>query len=167
MSENDFKITSRDEFLLFLGKAYWLETQFENIMQWEAYMTVKKDIYRNVLFQLSHDSEKHKEILKKFVTNLNDINTKKLKEQAGMMKKEFNFKGKWDEEILTELLKNEYLALDIYTKLYTYTDKDLIKKIWKGKDSELFFKQLKFLIKEEKKHINLLTPLAGKLERIL
>jgi hypothetical protein len=41
------------------------------------------------------------------------------------------------------------------------------KKIWKAKNPELFFKQLEFLISEEKKHINLLTPLAGKLERIL
>jgi hypothetical protein len=42
-----------------------------------------------------------------------------------------------------------------------------MKKMWKGTDSDLFFKQLEFLINEEKKHINLLTPLAGKLERIL
>ena len=33
MSENDFKITMRNEFLSLLGKAYWLESQFENIMQ--------------------------------------------------------------------------------------------------------------------------------------
>ena len=46
-----------------------------------------------------------------------------------MAKKEFDLKGKWDEEIITELLKNEYLALDLYTKLYTYTDKEFIKKI--------------------------------------
>jgi hypothetical protein len=30
--ENEFKITRRDEFLSLLGKAYWLETQSENIM---------------------------------------------------------------------------------------------------------------------------------------
>ena len=76
-------------------------------------------------------------------------------------------KGKWDEEILTELLKNEYLALDVYTKLHMYTDKEFIEKIWKGKNPNQFFKNMEFLINEEKKHINLLTPLAGKIERIL
>jgi hypothetical protein len=167
MIENDFKITRLDEFLSLLGKAYWLETQFENIMQWQAYMTVKNDSYRNVLFQLSHDSEKHKGILTQLITNFNDVTTKTLEEYAHMMKKEFDLKGKWDEEIIKELLKNEYLALYIYTKLYMYTDKEFIKKIWKGSDSELYFKQLEFLINEEEKHINLLTPLAGKLERIL
>jgi rubrerythrin len=167
MSENGFKITMRNEFLSLLGKAYWLETQFENIMQWQAYMSVKNDSYRNVLFQLSHDSEKHKGILVQLITHFEDVTTEILDEHSGMFKKEFDLKGKWDEEIITELLKNEYLALDVYTKLHSYTDKDFMKKMWKGTDSDLFFKQLEFLINEEKKHINLLTPLAGKLERIL
>jgi rubrerythrin len=167
MSENEFKISMKTEFLSLLGKAYWLESQFENIMQWQAYMTIKNDSYRNVLFQLSHDSEKHKGILLQLITHFENVTNKTLEEHSGMVEKEFNLKGKWDEEIITELLKNEYLALDIYTKLYSYTDKEFLKKIWKGSDSDLFFKQLEFLISEEKKHINLLTPLAGKLERIL
>ncbi len=167
MSGNEFRINTRDEFLSLLGKAYWLETQFENIMQWQAYMTIKKDTYRTVLFQLSHDSEKHKGILTQLITNFDDITPKTLEDHAGMTHKEFDLKGKWDEEILTELLKNEYLALDIYTKLHMYTDKEFIQKIWKGNNSEQFFKHMEFLMNEEKKHINLLTPLAGKLERIL
>jgi rubrerythrin len=167
MSENEFKITMRTEFLSLLGKAFWLEAQFENVMQWQAYMTVKNDSYRNVLFQLSHDSEKHKGIILQLITHFEDVTSKTLEEHSGMVEKEFDLKGKWDEEIITELLKNEYLALDVYTKLHRHTDKDFIKKIWKGSDSDQFFKQLEFLINEEKKHINLLTPLAGKLERIL
>ena len=130
-------------------------------------MTVKNDSYRNVLFQLSHDSEKHKGILLQLITHFEDVTPQTLEEYSGMVEKEFDLKGKWDEEIITELLKNEYLALDVYTKLFSYTDKDFIKKMWKGSDPDLFFKQLEFLISEEKKHINLLTPLAGKLERIL
>jgi hypothetical protein len=167
MSGNEFKITTKEEFLSLLGKAYWLETQFENIMQWQAYMTIKKDSYRNVLFQLSHDSEKHKGILTQLITNFEDITTKTLEDHSGMMKKEFDLKGKWDEEIITELLKNEYLALDVYTKLYMYTDKEFIEKTWRGENPNEFFKHMEFLINEEKKHIHLLTPLAGKLERIL
>lgn len=167
MSGSEFKITLRNEFLSLLGKAYWLESQFENIMQWQAYMSVKNDAYRDVLFQLSHDSEKHKGIILQLITHFEEVTAEILEDHSGMAEKEFDLKGKWDEEIITELLKNEYLALDVYTKLYTYTDKEFIKKIWKGSDSELFFKQLEFLMNEEKKHINLLTPLAGKLERIL
>jgi hypothetical protein len=167
MSEFEFKITTQDEFLSLLGKAYWLETQFENVMQWQAYMTVKNENYRSVLFTLSHDSEKHKQIITQFVENMEGITTKMLEEHAGMKEKEFDLKGKWDEEIITELLKNEHLALDVYTKLYMHTDKEFIKKMWKTEESGQFFNQLEFLIKEEKKHISLLTPLAGKLERIL
>lgn len=167
MNENDFKITTLDEFLSLLGKAYWIETQLENIMQWQAYMTMKNDINRDALFIISHDSEIHKGIILKLTADFEGITAKTLEEQSGLKEKEFNLNGKWDEEIITELLKNEYLALDVYTKLYIHTDKEFIKKIWRGETPELFFKQLKFLMIEEKKHINLLTPLAGKLERIL
>jgi len=167
MSENDFKITAQDEFLSLLGKAYWLETQFENILQWQAYMTVKNENYRGALFTLSHDSEKHKMILTQLITNFEGITAETLERAAGMKQKDFDLKGKWDEEIITELLKNEYLALDIYTKLFMYTDRNFLQNIWKGEKPDLFFKQLEYLMKEEKKHINLLTPLAGRLERIL
>lgn len=167
MSGNELKITALDEFLSLLGKAYWLETQFENIMQWQAYMTVKNESYRNALFTLSHDSEKHKAIILQFIEKFEGVTTTTLEEHAGLKQKEFDLKGKWDEEIITELLKNEFLALDVYTKLYMHTDREFIKKIWKGTNPEEFFTQLEFLIKEEKKHINILTPLAGKLERIL
>jgi len=167
MSENEFKITAQSEFLSLLGKAYWLETQFENISQWQAYMTVKDESYRNALFTLSHDSEKHKTILTELIANFEGITTETLEEHAGLKQKEFDLRGKWDEEIITELLKNEYLALDVYTKLYMHTDRDFLQKLWIGENFELFFKQLEFLMKEEKKHINILTPLAGKLERIL
>jgi rubrerythrin len=136
-------------------------------MQWQAYMTVKNDSYRNALFQISHDSEKHKSILTQLIMNFKNVTTKMLEDHAGLKEKEFDLRGKWDEEIITELLKNEHLALDVYTKLYHHTDKQFIQKIWEGKNSDLFFTQLEFLIKEEQKHINLLTPLAGKLERIL
>lgn len=167
MSEDGFKITTKDEFLSLLGKAYWLETQFENIMQWQAYITVKNEAYRNALFIISHDSEKHKGILLQFIENLEGISRQDIEEQAGLKQKELDMKGKWDEEIITELLKNEHLVLDVYTKLHMYTDKKLIQKIWKGEHAEEFFTQLEFLMREEKKHINILTPLAGKLERIL
>jgi hypothetical protein len=93
MSENGFKITMRNEFLSLLGKAYWLETQFENIMQWQAYMSVKNDSYRNMLFQLSHDSEKHKEIIVQLITHFEDVSTETLDEHSGMFKKEFDLKG--------------------------------------------------------------------------
>ena len=87
MSENDFKITMRNEFLSLLGKAYWLESQFENIMQWQAYMSIKNDSYRNVLFQLSHDSEKHKGVLLQLITHFEEGQQKPLKTIQGWQKK--------------------------------------------------------------------------------
>ncbi|HER45658.1 MAG TPA: hypothetical protein ENO12_02465 [Thermoplasmatales archaeon] len=131
MSDTDFKITTKDEFLSLLGKAYWLETQFENIMQWQAYMTIKNDSYRNALFQISHDSEKHRTILTQLIKNFKDVTVNTIEDYASLKEKDMDFKGKWDEEIITELLKNEHLVLDIYTKLHTYTDKNSYKRYGK------------------------------------
>jgi hypothetical protein len=84
MDEHEFKITTQDEFLSLRGKAFWLETQFENMMQWQAYMSIKNDNYRNALFILSHDSEKHEGILLQIIANFEGVSTKTLEEHAGM-----------------------------------------------------------------------------------
>ncbi|MBN2603971.1 MAG: hypothetical protein JXA91_07570 [Candidatus Thermoplasmatota archaeon] len=167
MSGEGLKISSFDELKSLLGRAYWLESQLELVIQWEAYMVFKKDEFREALFQISHDSENHKLILNKIFSKIEGLNPDEALEYVQLKGKEFNFNGKWDEEIVTELLKHENLALDIYTKLHDFSDTNYIKQIWKDDNSDNYFKKLEFLISEEKKHVALLTPLAGKLERVI
>ena len=167
MSGDGLKIASFDELKSLLGKAYWLESQLELAMQWEAYMVFKKDEFREALFQISHDSENHKQILNNIFSKIEGLTPEEALEYVQLKGKEFDFNGKWDEEIITELLKNENLVLDIYTKLHDFSDANYVKQIWNDENPDNFFKRLEFLISEEKKHIALLTPLAGKLERVI
>ena len=167
MRGEGLKISSFDEFKSLLGRAYWLESQLELVTQWEAYMVFKKDEFREALFQISHDSENHKLILNKIFSKIEGLTPDEAIEYVQLKGKEFDFNGKWDEEIVTELLKHENLVLDIYTKLHDFSDANFIKQIWRDDDSDNFFKKLEFLITEEKKHVALLTPLAGKLERVI
>ncbi len=139
MSCEEIKISTADELISLFGKAYWVETQFELSTQWAAYISVKEQKYRDVIFKLSHDSEKHKMILEEFFSNIEGLDPEKALENAGLKQEEFDFKRKRDEEIVAELLRYEKLALDIYTKLYEYLDRDLIQEIWKGRDSEDFY----------------------------
>ena len=95
-----------------------------------------------------------------------DIN-KNLKD-LNLDKKQFNFKGKTDEEIFSELLKNEYLVLDIYSKLDRLTDNNLINVFWLGENPDDYFKNLNWLIEQEKQHIKLIKPYASdNIDRII
>lgn len=163
--ENEIKICSIEELSSLLSRAYWVETQLEQSMQWEAYMTVKEK-FRDPLFKISHDSEKHKTMVKKICENIDGMDLEKSLKEAGLNKKEFDFKGKWDEEIINELLKNEYLVKDTYTKLYQHIDRNFIQKHLKDKDVDGFFNKLSWLIDEETRHVDLLMPFVGKIERI-
>ena len=70
-----------------------------------------------------------------------------------------------DEEIFTQMLRYELLALDIDTKLYNLTNKEFLKKIWKGKNIDDYYNKLKWLVKEEERHRDLIKPLAEKILR--
>lgn len=158
------QISSLEELCSILGRAYWVESQLELSIQWEAYMVVKNK-YRDVLFTISHESEIHKSLVKKMASKIEGF---VLEEAIREFKeKVFNPRGLHDEEILAEILNKELLALDIYTRLHSYTGHDFIKKVWMGKNHETYFSNLGWLIKQEKNHIELLKPFTGKMERIL
>ena len=158
------QISTIDELSSILGRAYFVETQLELSIQWEAYMVVKNK-YRDVLFTISHDSEIHKSLVKKMFDKIEGMDLEvALKEFVG---KEFNPKGLHDEEILTEIMKKELLALDVYKRLHDYSSHDFIKKLWKGKSHETYFKNLKWLMKQEVRHFEILKPYSGQIERIL
>lgn len=159
----DIQIADIEELSSFIGRAYWLESQMELILELEAYMVVPEN-FRDVLFQISHDSTEHKVILKKLATNLDGLDLNKSIEKY--IERKFDFKNMMDEEIMGEILKYERLSLDIYERLYLSSGKKYIEIIWTEKDYMDYFKILKWLIAQEKYHIELIKPFSGKIERI-
>ncbi len=141
MSKREISISTIDELKLLLEKTYWIETKLENSSQWTAYIRVEDQKVRDVIYKISHDSEKHKTILKGIYSNIEGVDPEKAMKDAEL-DMEFDFKNKMDDVIIKELLKNETIALDMYSKLFTYADRKFIREIWNGDNYEMFFQQL-------------------------
>lgn len=137
----------------FLGYG-WSETQMMLSKLWKAYKEV--DEFNEVFFDLAHNSAEHKSLIEKISSNLNGFDKERYSEISDV--EDFDLKGKSDEEIITEILEEEQLILDVYKKLYSLADRDLVKKAWKGTKSEDYFDILERLVNEAEEHI-------GKLER--
>lgn len=155
---------SKELFSLF-GKIYWIETQLELASQWEAYFMVKEQKHRDIIFRISHDSEAHKSIIELLSKNLEGIDLARSTEE--MKVEGFKFRKLHVEEVMAEIMRYEEVAKDMYSRMYSHTSKELIKKIWKGDNPDKYFRLMKWLITQEKAHIQLLQPYAGQIERIL
>lgn len=158
------EINTIEELTSLMGKAFWMESQLELVGQWEAYMVAKKDKYRDILFRISHDSESHKILLKRMTSKMEGLDLEKAIEKY--KEKKFDFRRLHDEEIIAELLKNEMIVLDIYEKLKSFSSKDFIESIWKDDEPGKYFEDLNWLIAQERAHVGLLKPYAGRIERI-
>lgn len=166
MNNEDVKISTTDELHYLLGKAYWIQSKYKQSVYWLAYVSADKNI-RDLIFKLSHKAENHKLLLRDLCSNLKDIDPLKAMEKMDFEIPQFNIKDKKEEEIITKLADIENIAFDIYSKIYEYSDKELIKKIWSGEDFNEYYNKLKTLIDEENDFINLLKPFVSNLERII
>jgi len=156
------EINDIDELQTLFEKAYLIESGFESLLIWDGYINVEEQ-NKNLLFTLAHDSEGHKNLIKELSTKIKGIN---LDEKLEDEKPGFDFGNAIDEVIFAEIIKNERLALDLYTKIHDLTNKDFIKEYWKGDDYNEYFKTFKWLMEEEKKHINLINDLIGNVELV-
>ena len=119
--------------------------------------------HRDLLFTIAHNSETHSIVLIELCSNIEGIDLNKENEAFDI--KDFNLTKMIDEEIFTEMLRYELLALDIYSKLNNLTNKEFLKKIWKGKNIDEYYNKLKWLVKKEERHRDLIKPLAGRVAR--
>ncbi len=165
-SQKGITIESIDELESLLARAYWIESEFEEVTQWEAYASVD-DKYRNLLFELSHDSEDHKRELKNLISNLEGLDLETIKQDIRARNNVGFKKRTQDLEILYEVYKNDKLALDLYQKIHSKTSKEFIENVWGGEDPDDFFETFSELIKEEKRHTAKLKKYAQKVDHFL
>lgn len=154
------QINDIDELQTLFEKAYLIESNFELMMQWDAYLNAEEQ-NKNLLFTLSHDSEIHKKLVKELSTKIEGIS---LDKELDGTKPQFDFGHMIDEAKFSQLIKYEELALDIYTKIHDLTNKDFLKEHWKGDDINEFYNKFKWLMEEEKKHAKLIRDLIGNME---
>ncbi|MFO8109043.1 MAG: hypothetical protein R6U17_00755 [Thermoplasmata archaeon] len=162
---DDIFIEDIEELESLLQRTYWIEDEFEQMAYWEGFSTLHEQ-YRDVIFRLPHDSEKHKIMLNKIINSIEGIELEDIKKGVRKREEGSSRRQKMDEEVLTEMIKNDRLALDLYSKIHKHTSREFIEEIWTGENSNEFFDIFKRLMAEEQKHIDILRPHVGKLERI-
>ncbi len=162
---HDVVIEDIEELESLLSRVYWIEEEFEQMSLWDAFASVDEK-YRDILFKLAHDSEKHKIMLKRLIENVEGLDLDSLKESIKGRQSLKIKRSLIDEEILSEIARNDTLALDIYTKLHDCTSREFIEGIWKGEDPDEFYHTFLELIGYEKRHLEILKPYVGKLQRI-
>jgi len=156
------EIRTTDELLTFLHKALEIELSFETMSQWESYINLKKDEFRDVVFELISESEKHRAIVEELISKV------KSKNQQGVPSirpREFNFKNKTEFEIMMELSRYEKLAYDIYKNIFDALKKSDMKNLFDENPSSIF-STLETLIREESDHQSKIANYVGKVERI-
>ena len=162
------KISSADVLKSLLAKAFWVESRLEHTPQWSGYIKIQDSQAKDVLFQISLESENHKSKLKEIISNIKDFNLEETLNDLNLEKPEYSFNGKMDAEIFQMIMESERFALEIYSKIFEAIDPDLIKSVWTGDNPKEFFSTFSWLIDQEKNHIHLLEPFTlGHIERIM
>lgn len=148
------------EFEGLIKKVYDLEVLLEGAAKWEAYLT-SKDRYKDMLFEISQDSERHRGMLEDLILDLETFDLDEIKEDIS--RREFDYAEMKDQEIMKELLNYEKTALHAYKKLQTIIDDRLVKEYWQGEEDGLT-EPIKELISDEKKHVELVRENANIIE---
>ncbi|MFP4005698.1 MAG: response regulator [Candidatus Hadarchaeia archaeon] len=134
----------------FLGYAYWSESQLERSNFWNVYK--KMDKYQDVIFEIASGSAEHKSLLEKIGENLEGI---ELEGDGPSESGEINLENKTADEILSDLLEREKFKRDVYKKLLSSTNTELISEIWQGNDPEEYFEILEKLVQGKNKNIEM------------
>ncbi len=140
-----------------LGRAYWVETTLEGAGQWAAFMELEEQ--REVLFDICRDSRVHKETLEHLSNNLLGVDV--IRESASLRKAPAGFGSDSDKITLSDLMRLERMALDLYCKILELTDPELIKEKWQGQNPKEYFEKLEWLVLQEEGHIELINSLSA------
>ncbi|MDH3364990.1 MAG: hypothetical protein OEM29_03155 [Thermoplasmata archaeon] len=153
-----------DELAGFLHKALEIERAFETVAEWEGYVSVEKKEFKNVLFQLVSDSNGHGrtvESLLKMVHTGNDYGELPLQPRV------FNFGGKNELEVMSEISRIENIMFDLYSNIReALQDSDFHKLLIDKDNAAPFMTALDGLIDDETRHLSLISKYVRKLDRL-
>jgi len=157
-------INDKDELRNLLRKALEVETGFESVAQWEGYVTAKQDEFRQVLFRLTSDSEAHRRMVESL---LKQVRATRRSSALPLKPREITFRGKSDLEIMTQISKMEILMYNLYSDIKkVLAESDLGLMLNEGADAESFLSTLDSLIKDEEKHMALVSVYVHSVDRL-
>lgn len=141
-----------------------VETGFESVAQWEGYVTAKQDEFREVLFRLISDSEAHR---RKVESLLKQVRVTHRSSDLPLRPREIVFRGRSDLEIMAQISKMETLMHNLYSDIKKIlVESDLGLMLNEGADAEAFLSTLDLLIKDEEKHIAMVSVYVHSVDRL-
>ena len=157
------RIRDAEELHKLLSKAFQIESEYETLAEWEGYISLSNPKYRDLLFELISDSEKHamwvKEMLGMVIL------------PAGYRAPElppasFDFKGRSEFDTLMELERYEQLTLDLYTAIKGAVSRSDLKGKVKEEDLERMLRILADLISDETHHRDAVRSFIGQVKLV-
>ena len=147
-----------------LQRMYWIEAEMEQLGTWEARIEMMDDNIA-ALEVLSHDSDRHGDILKKWI--IKGSITVPEAAPPGLPKHIFDFEGMSSNEMFEKIMKYEILAKNAYTDVKN-TNMDVIKELFPNEDDQIeFLQDMGQLIKDEEKHANICKNRVGGFAKIM
>lgn len=151
-------IKDKEVLISLMQKMYWLELEMEQMGTWEGRLEMM-DENLEALEILSHDSDKHGSIVKRWLTNANI----EIPEEApkGLPRHIFDFEGLSSPEIFSRIIKYEVLAMNAYKDMKN-TEPGIIEALFENENDRMeFLEDLEQLIKDEEKHANICKKQIG------
>ena len=155
-------IRTGQELASFLRKALEIEASFESVSQWEGYISIKKDEFRDVIFELISESERHRTLVESMISK---VRVPPGSEALPLRIHAFDFKNKTEFEIMMDLSKYEKLAYDTYLNIRDALKRFNVEGYIETKDVPFFFSTLELLIREKSEHSDHIANYAASMER--
>jgi hypothetical protein len=152
-----------DELVALLEKALEVEKAFESSAQWEAYVAAQTGDFQDTLFQMMAESQHHKTLVEQIISKVRTAHPINLKDVPA---REFNFKGKSDQEIMQELKRTEELMANTYRRIRDAIQESDTSGFIASADRHDILEKLDFLVQQEEMHTMMVTSRMGKVERI-
>lgn len=156
-------IRNAEELHKLLSKAFQIESEYETLAEWEGYISLDNPKYRDLLFELISDSEKHAMWVKDMLGMVILPSGYKAPELPPAT---FDFHGKSEFDTLMELERYEQLTLDLYTAIKGALSRSDLKGVVKEGVLERMLKMLDDLISDETRHRDAVHSFVGQVKFI-
>lgn len=148
---------------MFSKKALQIERAFETGSIWEAYVSVMRDDLRDLLFQLSVESEDHSDLVERMIEM---VKIEETKEVLPLRPREFDFGKLIEMEMASKVLSFDVMALNLYQSIRNVLQRSDYTSYIAEEDRSDFNSILNRLIADEQRHIKMLGKYMGSIKRI-
>jgi hypothetical protein len=146
-----------------LTKALQIEMSYETIADWEGFVSVSSPKFRDTLFGLISESEKHEALVKEMIEM---VIMPQGAEQTPLSDPRFDFSNRGELDIMMELLRYEKLAFDLYSSVRAAAGNMYGKGFIDDEKMPRLIAILDQLVKEESDHEHMVSGFLGNVKMI-